>query len=76
VIDTVVLVEPPIEDASLIAQWLALEREDISVGREIANAVRRERFGAWRRAVKKSKALKRQIRALLEGYGFQYCGYS
>jgi len=75
-IDTVAQVEPPAEDAALIAQWLSLEREDIAVSRKIASAIRRERFGAWHRAVKKSKALEREIRALIAGYAFEYCGYS
>jgi len=72
-IEAVAQVEPPAEDAALIAQWLALERDDVAATRRIAAALRQEQLGKWRRAVKRSRALEREIDALIGDYGFQQC---
>ena len=66
-------VEPPTEDAQLIAEFLALHRKVVDVNRKVAGALKREDRAAYRRLTSKEARIYEEIGNLISGYGFQHC---
>ncbi len=65
--------EPPLEDADLIEQWLGLERKDVRVNRDLAKALHRERIREASRLFKATRRIEKKIVRLIGDFGFRAC---